>query len=78
MSNLAEDLKSTSSRLFITKYSTLFMKYLADLDDNTKHIIRNNKQLDGLYDLFIDFIIDSSQHLDYTIAKEQEKNVGSN
>lgn len=76
--DLAKELKNTSSRLFISRYSELFNKYLAGLDSSSKHIIKNNKQLNDLYDLFLDFIIDSSQHLDYTNAKEQEKNVGSN
>jgi len=75
---LAKELKNTSSRLFISRYSSLFNKYLAGLSDSTKHIIRNNKELNNLYDLFLDFIIDSSQHLDYTDAKEKEKDVGSN
>lgn len=76
-SDLAKELRNTTSRLFITRYSELFNRHLARLDDSTKHIIRNNKQLNELYDLFLDFIIDSSQHLDYTNAKEQEKDVGS-
>jgi len=75
-SDLAKELKNTSSRLFITRYSDLFNRNLAKLDDSTKHIIRNNKQLNDLYDLFLDFIIDSSQHLDYTDAKKRENDVG--
>ena len=77
-SDIARELRNTTSRLFITRYSALFNKHLASMSDSTKHIIRNNKQLNELYDLFLDFIIDSSQHLDYIDAKEREKNVGSN
>jgi hypothetical protein len=73
--NLAKELKNMTSRLFITRYSELFNKQLASLNDSSKHIIRKNKQLNELYDLFLDFIIDSSQHLDYTTAKEQEENM---
>lgn len=28
-----------------------------------------------MYDLFLDFIIDGGQHLDYQAAKESEKNI---
>lgn len=76
--HLAGELRNTSSRLFISRYSSLFNKFLAGLSNPTKEIIKRNKELNDLYDLFLDFIIDSSQHLDYNDAKEQEKNVGSN
>jgi len=62
-----------SDQFFISKYSAMFNEYLSRLDDNTKHIIRNNKQLNGLYDLFLDYIIDSNQHLDYKEAKKYEQ-----
>ena len=42
------------------------------MDNTTKHIIRNNKQLNELYDLFLDYIIDSSQLLDRMDARERE------
>jgi hypothetical protein len=80
--NLEEkDLEKITSKLLLLKYSSLFNKYLCSIDDSTKHIIRNNKELNNLFDLFLDFIIDSNQHLDYINAKEQAKeieNVGSN
>ena len=66
-------IKGVTNRLFILQYSELFNKKLAGLSDSTKHIIRNNKELNDLYDLFLDFIIDSSQHLDYIEAKEKSK-----
>lgn len=69
------DVKNTSTRLFLLQHIEKFNKYLAGLDNNTKHIIRNNKQLNELYDLFLDFIIDSSQHLEYIEAKQQAKEV---
>jgi hypothetical protein len=77
-SNSIEEL---TNRLFIARYSTLFNEHLARLDDSTKHLIRNSKQLNALYDLFLDFIIDSNQHLEYNDIKKQAKevqDVGSN
>jgi hypothetical protein len=73
--NISRELKNTTSRLLITRYNTLFNEFLAKLDNPTKHIIRKNKQLNEFYDLFLDFIIDSSQHLDYMDAKQEEKNI---
>lgn len=69
------DVKNASTRLLLIQHIEKFNKYLAGLDNNTKHIIRNNKQLNDLYDLFLDFIIDSSQHLEYVEAKEYTKDV---
>jgi hypothetical protein len=79
--NSATKITETTSKLFICHYSVLFNSYLSKLDDNAKHIIRNNAQLNELYDLFLDFIIDSNQHLDYHNAIQQIKeiqDVGSN
>lgn len=70
-----EPVKNLTSRLLLLQYNTLFNKTLAGLSDSTKHIIRRNNELDGLYDLFLDFIIDSSQHLDYIDIKEKSKPV---
>jgi hypothetical protein len=70
-----EPIKNLTNRLFILQYSELFNKQLANLSDSTKHIIRKNEELNSLYDLFLDFIIDSSQHLDYTEAKALQKAV---
>ena len=58
---------------FITKYSELFSGYLNKLTPQTRDLIRKNKELNELFDLFLDFCIDSSQHLDYLLAKEKEK-----
>lgn len=79
--NLLQSIKASSDRLFICSYSTLFNSHLSKLDDSTKHLIRNNKQLNELYDLFLDFIIDSHQHLEYNDIIKQAKeieDVGSN
>ena len=73
----SEDLKNISTRLFLLQHIEKFNKYLAGLDNTSKHIIRNNKQLNELYDLFLDFIIDSSQHLDYIEAKEKENELSN-
>lgn len=57
--------------LFITNYNVKCFKMLNALDESTKHIIQNNKQLNELYDIFLDFILDSSILLDKD--KEQTK-----
>jgi hypothetical protein len=38
-------------------------------------MIKNNKELSEMYDLFLDFIIDGGQHLDYQQVKNIEKNI---
>ena len=76
-SNITEELKKSNiqlaSGLFILQYSEMFNRKLSSFSDSTKHIIRNNKELNDLYDLFLDFIIDSSQHLDYIEDIEEVK-----
>jgi hypothetical protein len=78
---LKEELVNVSTRFFINEQQQKFQKFLASLDDVSKHVIKNNKQLNEMYDLFLDFIIDSNNILDYIDSKEQlieEKNdVGS-
>lgn len=59
---------------FIAKYNNYFSEYLQNLSPETRELIRKNKDLNSLFDLFLDFILDSSQYLDYRDAKEQEKN----
>lgn len=65
--------KEIKDELLITEYNVKFSKMLHSISDHTKSIIKNNKELNEWYDLFLDFIIDSSQHLDYKEAKRQEK-----
>jgi hypothetical protein len=65
-----EEIKKACDRLFLSRYNILFYKFLVTLDDSTKHLIKNNKKLNEMYDLLLDFIIDSSQHLEYNDAKE--------
>lgn len=67
--------KEIASNLFISQYCSKFNKFLTSIDSTSKHIIRNNKQLSDMYDLFLDFIIDGGQHLDYQQAKETEKDI---
>jgi len=57
-----KEVYDVSASLFISDFHIRFNKHLHELDNTTKHIIRNNKQLNQMYDLFIDFIIDSSKH----------------
>jgi len=68
-------IKEIRDEMLLTKYNIDFTKFLNTLDDSTKHIIRKNKKLNEMYDLFLDFIIDSSQHLDYKEAKKAEKDM---
>jgi len=63
------------SRCFISKYYVLFSDYLQRISPHTRDQIRKNKELDELFDLFLDFIIDSSQHLDEQYIKKEEKNI---
>lgn len=63
------------SKLFITKYSEMFYNQLNNISSNTKLVIHNNKELDQLYDLFLDFIIDSRQYLDYNKNYESSNRV---
>jgi hypothetical protein len=72
---LKKDIKDIVDSCFISKYSTLFNNYLQKLSPETRDIIRKNKELNDLFDLFLDYTIDASQHLDYLIAKESEKNL---
>lgn len=70
-----QELKSACDRLFLSNYNVQFYKFLESIDDNTKHIIRNNNKLNEMYDLFLDFIIDSSNYLDRNHAKELTKEI---
>lgn len=60
-----EDVKKVCDALFIAQYHTLFNKFITILDSDCKHMIRNHKQLNDMYDLVLDFVIDSSHQLDY-------------
>jgi len=71
--NLKDYTKKLTDRTILTEYNISFFKFLNTLDDSTKHLIKNSKQLNQMYDLFLDFIIDSSQHLDIEEAKENIK-----
>ena len=69
---LKEDLKQINFRLFLSQHSEKFQQFLSKLDSTSKDIIRKNNQLNQMYDLFLDFIIDSNQFLDYIDSKEVE------
>ena len=71
---LSTEINEMKDRLFITQNADKFERYLATLDDNTRQLIRNNKQLNNFYDLFLDFILDSNQHLEKNDAKEYISN----
>lgn len=69
------NLQSIKDRHFISLYNSKFSNFLQKLSPHSRELIRNNKELNEFFDLFLDFILDSSQHLDYASAKEQEKNI---
>lgn len=64
-----------NDRYFILNYANKFERYLNELDDSTKTLIRKNSKLNDLYDLFLDYIIDSNKHLDLIDAKNAEKDI---
>ena len=67
---LSTEINEMKDRLFIAQYADRFERYLTSFDDNTRQLIRNNKQLNNFYDLFLDFILDSNQHLEKNDAQE--------
>ena len=69
---LSTEINEMKDRLFITQNADKFERYLATLDDNTRQLIRNNKQLNNFYDLFLDFILDSNQHLEKNDANARK------
>ena len=66
---------SILNNCFISRYCELFSNYLQKISPHTRDQIRKNKELDELYDLFLDFILDSSQHLDEQHIRKEEKNI---
>lgn len=75
---LKKEVEYTLDKCFISYYSNLFNNYLQNLSPETRALIRSNKELDKLFDLFLDFTIDSSQHIDYLNAKEAENDIDIN
>jgi len=70
--NLKKDSLEITNRFFITTQADKFERHLKKMDESTRHLIRHNKELNELYDLFLDFIIDSNQHLDSLDNKIKE------
>lgn len=70
-----ENITAMKDRMFIAQYADKFERHLATLNDYTREIIRNNKQLNEFYDLFLDFILDSNQHLERKAAQERTQEV---
>jgi len=73
--NTKQDIQDVVEGCLLTRYSNLFSSYLQKLSPSTRETIRHNKELNELYDLFLDFTIDASQHLDYIYAKKTEKEI---
>jgi len=65
----------TKDRYFLASQADRFERFLATINNDTRAIIRKNNQLNELYDLFLDFILDANQHLDKSEAKELTKNI---
>lgn len=55
--------KETTEKEFIKRYSNAFSAALEDVDRDAKASIKGNYCLNKIYDLFLDFIIDSKQLL---------------
>jgi len=71
MLNITKDeINIMNDRLFIAQQADKFERYLASIDANTRDIIRKNEYLNNFYDLFLDFILDSNQHLEKNDAQE--------
>jgi hypothetical protein len=66
MNERVKEVESTIDRLFISQYNALFNEYLDKVKPPTRELVRHNKELGELYDVVLDFIIDSSHHLGYT------------
>jgi len=64
--------KDIYARLFISEQNQKFQSFLDLLNEDTRHIIKKNKQLNELFDIFLDYIIDSGKILDYIDSKEHE------
>ena len=62
-SNISLEIKNLNDRIIIETFNSKFNNLLNKFDDSTKHIIRNNKSLNEMYDLFLDFILDTSTYL---------------
>lgn len=60
-------------RFFILQYNDKFTRFLQDLSPSTRELIRKNKDLDRLFDLVLDYTIDSSQKLDYMEKNWKDK-----
>lgn len=61
--NLNTEIENLNDRIIIETFNSKFNNMLNKLDDSTKYIIRNNKSLNEMYDLFLDFILDTSTYL---------------
>jgi hypothetical protein len=67
---LNTETNNMKDRLFIAHQADKFERFLTSIDTDTRKLIRNNKELNNFYDLFLDFILDSNQHLEKNDAQE--------
>ena len=75
---MKNDVSEIANRVFIAQHADKFERFLKQLNEPARHLIRKEKQLNELYDLFLDFIIDSNQHLEATDIREQENKLDTN
>ena len=61
---MIEHIQKTIEDSLLVRYNALFHNYLQTISPQTREQIRKNKELDMMFDLFLDFILDSSQHLE--------------
>ena len=66
-----EESKDACNALFIARYHALFHEFLPVLDSASRHMIRNNKQLNQMYDLVLDFVLDSAHQLHHNMQTKE-------
>lgn len=66
-----QDSKDVCDALFIARYHALFHEFLPVLDSASRHMIRNNKQLNQMYDLVLDFVLDSAHQLHHNMQTKE-------
>ena len=71
IASLKQDSKDACDALFIARYHALFHEFLPVLDSASRHMIRNNKQLNQMYDLVLDFVLDSAHQLHHNMQTKE-------
>jgi hypothetical protein len=66
-----KDVNKVCDALFIARYHALFHEFLPVLDSASRHMIRNNPQLNQMYDLVLDFVLDSAHQLHHNMQTKE-------